>query len=860
VIEGAVRVTRPGGAVFIGDVRNHALVEAFHTAVQLTQAPGDLQASRLRQRVNQQIAQEQELLLAPAFFRAVAARLPAISHVRIEPKRGQHRHELTEFRYDVLLEVQGDRHVRPAAAQWLDWTGDGLTLGELERRLRESSDAIGVRAVPNARVIAHVAALELLARGEPSATVKAVRAIAGGSEGIDPEAIWALGDTLGREVEVSWLSSRADGAVDLFFHPAGWSGGPGVVFPDSVVEGSIGALASEPFAGTLARHIVSRLRSHLATRLPDYMVPSAFVVLEALPLTPNGKVDRRALPPPDADRLELDDTPFVGPRSDLEEAVAEIWREVLGISRVGVHDNFFDLGGHSLVAMQAVSRIRDVLQVELPLRALFENPTIAGVAEAIETDHRQKEGIPGAPPIRPAPPLRRVMPLSFAQERLWLLDQVDPANVAYNMPFAFRLRGPLDREALRRAAREIVRRHEVLRTVFAALDGRPHLRICPADTWEPTFVDLQDSGSLAPARRALEIARSEAGAPFDLARGPLFRMTLIQVAPEDHYLLLTAHHSVFDGWSLGIVTRELAALYSAFSDGRPSPLSELPLQYADFASWQREWLHESVLERALEYWKRNLADVSPLNLPIDRRRPAVQTTHGAVEAVAIPRTLIDEAKALGQREGATLFMTLLSAFAAVLAHRTGQDDVAVGSAIAGRSRSETEALIGFFVNTVALRLDLGGNPTFRELVRRVRLVAVQAYVHQDVPFEKLVEELHVPRDRSRNPIFQIFFNLFDSSDSPLTLPGLVVEPVGVEHVASKFDLTLFVYRSAGEATAMFVYNPDLFEAASIRRLGAQFRLVLEAALRNPGARVGDLPMTEESETGSLVDAFNEVLQ
>ena len=478
------------------------------------------------------------------------------------------------------------------------------------------------------------------------------------------------------------------------------------------------------------------LRSFLKEKLPEYMVPAVFVLLDALPLMPNGKIDRRALPAPDRSRPELDKV-FVAPRTPTEELLAEIWARLLDVERVGIHDNFFDLGGHSLLATQLVSRMREVFQVEIPLRRLFEVPTVAGLAESIEVAHQAGQNLL-APPILPVP-RNGNLALSFAQQRLWFFDQLEPGLSAYNIPAAVRLKGPLNLAALEQSLNEIVKRHESLRTTFGKVEGRPTQVIAPTLTIKLPIIDLR---KLPASEQEIEVRRlvtAEAQRPFDLSQGPLVRGTVLRLSDEEHVGLLTMHHIVSDGWSTGILVREVATLYVAFCAGGSSPLPALPVQYADFAYWQREWLQGEVLETQIAYWKKQLAGApAPIDLPTDHPRPAVQTFRGAHQSLVLPKQVQEGFKALGRQEGVTQFMTLLAAFQVLLYRYTSRDDLIVGTPIANRNRLETEGLIGFFVNALVLRTDLSGNPSFRELLRRVREVCLGAYSHQDLPFDRLV--------------------------------------------------------------------------------------------------------------------------
>ncbi|HLK56986.1 MAG TPA: amino acid adenylation domain-containing protein, partial [Chthonomonadaceae bacterium] len=513
---------------------------------------------------------------------------------------------------------------------------------------------------------------------------------------------------------------------------------------------------------------VSALREYLKARLPEYMVPSAFVLLEALPLNANGKVDRKALPAPEMGAVTEQE--YVAPRTPIEAGVAEVWSEVLRLESVGAHANFFELGGHSLLATQVISRLRSAFQVELPLRALFEAPTVAELAARVE-QARGEERI-SAPPLLPTS-RSGPLPLSFSQQRLWFLDQYEPGSSVYNIPGALRLHGPLNVAALEHSLQEIVRRHEALRTTFTQREGVGCQVIQPPDAFTLPMTDLSAWDAEAREREARRLSVEEAERPFDLEHGPLFRAALLQLTPEEHILLVTMHHIVSDGWSQGILVRELTTFYRAFAAGSSSPLPDLPIQYADYAAWQRGWLDGEELERQVAYWRGHLAEApSLLELPTDRPRPALQTFRGEIERYELSPELTQGIKALGQNEGATLFMTLLAAFQTLLSRYSHQEDIVVGTPIANRTRAEVEGVIGLFLNTLALRGDLSGDPSFRELLGRVREAALGAYAHQDLPFEKLVEELQPERTLGYSPIFQMMFILHNIAPALVALPGV----------------------------------------------------------------------------------------
>jgi amino acid adenylation domain-containing protein len=582
------------------------------------------------------------------------------------------------------------------------------------------------------------------------------------------------------------------------------------------------------------------LRAWLAERLPEYMVPAAVAVLDAMPLTPGGKLDRRALPEVDAG---ADAGAWVAPRTPMEEILAGIWAAVLEVERVGATGNFFELGGHSLLATVAMSRVRDAFGVELPLRALFEAPTVAEMA--LRVAEARSAGVAAPPPIV------RVardgdVPVSFAQRRLWLIDRLEPGTAAWNMPFPLRLRGALDVRALERTLAELVRRHESLRTVFPDVDGEPVQRILPAGPRPLPVVDLRGLPAGAREAASRRLLAEETLRPIQLARGPLLRSTLLRAADDEWALLLTLHHIGSDGWSMNVLLREFAALYGAAVRGEPSPLPELPVQYADYAAWQRGWLTGDALEAQLAFWRGALAGAPPLlELPAGRPRSAVQRHRGATRAVLLPTELTGRVQALGMQEGTTPFMTLLAAFAILLARYTGETDVVVGTPIAGRTRPETEGLIGYFLNTLAVRTDLSGDPTFRELLGRVREATLGAYAHQDVPFEQLLEELNPPRSLAHAPVFQVMFNFLNFTDTgggPPPLPGVQMEILDGGQSPARYDWNVYARETAAGIRLELVYDADLFEDERVGEALAHLVAVVEAAVERPELRVSEFPL------------------
>lgn len=595
----------------------------------------------------------------------------------------------------------------------------------------------------------------------------------------------------------------------------------------------------------------TELRGYLRHQLPEYMIPATFVLLPALPLTPNGKIDRESLPDPE----QPAGGGYEQPRDEIEELLAGIWSEVLGLELVGRDQNFFDLGGHSLVATQVISRVREIFRVDLPVRTLFSTPTISGIAEAIRAAQRYHQ-TPSQPQLRH---IERgpLLPLSFAQQRLWFIDQLEPGGHAYVIPAAVRLSGELNDAALRRALFAIAQRHENLRTRFVNTDGTPMQVIDAEPGFEFRLADLsrESSGEELEAR-ASDLLHDETRRAFDLSREHLFRALLIRLSAKEHILLMTVHHIVSDAWSMGVLLREFKAFYQAYCDGTPPALPDLLVQYADYAAWQRDYLRGETLERQLSYWRQQLKGAEPLELPADHARPPVQTYKGAAEPFVLSASLVKDIRHLGRHEGCTLFMTLLAAFQILLSKYSGQRDVLVGTPIAGRTHSDLEGLIGFFVNTLVMRTNMTGDSTLREILQRVREAALGAYAHQDLPFEKLIEDLQPARDPSRSPLFQVMFIFQHSSREEEEFKGLNVKPLEVEVTAAKFDLTLTVLGDSEELNCVIEYNTDLFERDRILRLIRHFNVVLEAITANPDQSFSTLALVAHDEREKILQDWN----
>ena len=584
----------------------------------------------------------------------------------------------------------------------------------------------------------------------------------------------------------------------------------------------------------------TELRRHLAATLPDYMVPSAFVKLDSLPLTPSGKADRKNLPDPHLGAQAA----YTAPRSDGEKILCSLFEEILGVERVGIHDNFFELGGHSLLATRLINAASKVFAAEIPLKTIFDQPTPARFQEAIRSGSTA-----AAPPIRKTG--QAEAPLSFAQSRLWFLDQFEEGSTAYNIPAAFRIQGDLDIEALEKSLAFLIRRHGSLRTVFTKNDqGEAFQRVVDLGDFSLTLESL--SGSEIPAE-----LRSEAQQPFDLQQGPLYSFRLFQINEQDHVLSLTLHHIVFDGWSFGIFLKELGDCYAAYTCGKEPELTEIPAEYSDYSQWQREWLAGERLEEQSAFWKEQLRDIPELlALPTDQPRPEIQSTRGGHVPLEIDADTTRALMGIARERNVTLFMALETLWALFLAKYSGMDDIVVGTPVSGRTRPEIENTIGFFVNTLPLRHDFSGTPTFNDLLDRTRRVALQAYVNQDIPFEKLVDELSPTRNTSHSPIFQAMFAFADESFEKIHLDSLDIRPLFPEYDIAKFDLTLNLGTWGESLGGNLEYCSDLFERQTAERMAGHFRHLAEQITNNPGLAISDISLLDQPGYDLVTKGFN----
>lgn len=855
VIERAVNAVSSGGVVFVGDIRSFPLLEAFHASIQLFQASDELSFDKLRQQVVKHQQLEEELLIDPAFFSVLKQRLPAISQVKIELRRGEHLNEMNKFRYDAWLYV-GDCSQASEPEKW-DWQFQQSSISGVEAYLRESSPSeLCVKGVPNSRLMRDVRLVELLKSNNQVKTVKELRDLLQQlPEGIDPESWWTL--DVPYRISLTHSSGCLD-RYDVFFqsntkpHESPIST---LTTPDDHLR-PLQYYANNPSFGQLANQLKPKLREHCNSKLPDYMVPSAFIVLPELPLTPNGKVDRQALPAPDKLNA-VSQAEYVAPRNEVEKHLIQIWEEVLSVSPIGIYDDFIQLGGHSLLGIKILVLVQERMNVELAVHRLFECPTVAELASLV----RAAEGVAIENNIQPLSE-GDFRPLSVGQEQMWFLNQLEPEAATYNEDVTLVFKEALNIAALQRSFTELIRRHEILRTTFPTQGGKPYQQIHEAQEFKLNVVDLR---SLPPQDRdeqAKLIASEQLCVPFDLCKKPLLRATVAQLGEADFRLNVTMHHILFDGESgNSVLFPELKAIYTAFAKGLASPLPPLSLQYSDFSAWQRQWLQGEFVSNQLAYWEKHLAGVQQMKLATDYPRSSTTSSAGSWIEIDVPSCLTNKLKALSRDEGVTLYMTLVASLQVLLYRHSGQDDVVIGTLSSQHNRAELQGMIGYFLNTLALRSDLSGNPTFRAVLQRVRKVILEAYANQDVPFQKVVNLFSSERNVGENPLFQVGFAfqppVVESTDD------WNIQQFMLDNGSSKFDVSFLVEERQGQGgddsriVGKVEYKTDLFAADSIKRLLNHWLTVLSGIVTNPDQNIALLPLLMEEERHQLLLEWND---
>ena len=843
VLREAVRVTRPGGHIFVGDVRSLPLLTAYHASVQLYKATDGTDVETLQQRTQQAVHEEEELVLDSMLFVELGQHWAKVRRVHRSLKAGAYDNELIRFRYDVVLEIGDNKEDIKSPQKWVSWNEDSRWREEVTTVLSQKpGSSVGVRGVRDGRVAGAVKVADYF-RTHAGRHVKAqeLKAIYEESAGQDPDDLIRWAESLG--AEPYWQNFGDDGVYELILNPQWRHASAKCAVPGSYYR----RYGNAPAQTAAIAKLGPVLQQYLRQELPEYMVPAAIMVLPAWPLTPNGKIDRKSLPAPE--RRSNDD--YRAPRTPLEEVLCKIFAEILLLERIGLDDNFFDLGGHSLMATRLVARVRAEMGIELPLRMVFDSPTVGKLATQMDKTEKPQEALTRQ---------RRTvnLPLSFSQQRLWFIDQLKGTSSEYNAPEAFRLRGQLDIQALCLAINTIVERHESLRTRFCQVEGEPAQVIqstLKIDIPVEVLSALDCAGQQAKVAEALLHEWNE---PFDLTRGPLLRVKLLKLGDHDHVLLRTFHHIVSDAWSLGVFNHELMVLYEAFHEGRANPLEPLPVQYADFAMWQRQILSEDSLGPHLEYWKKQLAGVpEQLALPKDRQRTSRQTYAAELYLAEMSETCLEHLKQLNQASQTTLYMSLLAAFAFLLHRYTGQEDIVIGSPVANRRETQTERLIGFFVNSLVLRVRVSPEESFRNLLWTVRSTTLESYEHQDLPFERLVEELSPRRSLNITPIYQVVFALQNAPLEKQKLQGLEIERLRGDKLRVRFDLELHASESNGGIKFSWVYNRDLFDRWRIEQLARHYLQIIQRVVEQPDIPLARLSMMNAQECSLLLEERGE---
>jgi amino acid adenylation domain-containing protein/non-ribosomal peptide synthase protein (TIGR01720 family) len=843
VLAKAITLLKGKGRIVVGDVRDLRLLPSFKRRLQLDKLHDKTGVREFEWSVDQEVLKEEELCFSPAYFYHLQTRFPEITHVEIVWKQGDYINELSLYRYTVILHVGIDKPV--LQPDWQPWDGiadKSTIIDQFTNRIA----TIALQDVPGHRVWRE----RMLDHALKNHLVNNVRDL---SDYIsEPDEVTHTVNNILREATAAGYSYRFlldedPLKVNLLIERDPFDGFVEQSYSNSISFTDI-VKTNIPLFTDICESLQKNIKQQLLDRLPEYMVPADFVALQQLPLTGNGKVDRKFLAAwEDIQRKRLIN--YVAPTNETEEQLADIWQHLLGVDRVGIQDNFFELGGHSLLATRVVSAVRKELDVELTVKDFFIYPTIALLAVYLQ----QQEKGSYLPPVAAGPRPANI-PLSFSQERLWFIDQLQ-GTVPYHMPVILRLHGKLDIQGLEYAIRNIVNGHEVLRTVIAPKDGVAWQHIMDKDQWQLTLVS--PAAELADEATLQQFVANLADMPFDLCRDHMLRAHLLPLSENVHMLVLNIHHIACDGWSISILVKELVELYRAYAEKRAPILEKPEIQYADYALWQRNSFDGAILHEKMGYWSQQLGNVLPLELPTDYTRPAVQQFNGAINWFHIDQDLTNQLQQLSKDQGVTLFMTLLTAFKVLLQRYSGQDDICVGSPVSGRTQQETEGLIGFFLNTVALRTDLSDNPSFISLLQQVKNTTLDAYEHQQVPFEKIVEQLVKDRDMSRSPLFQTMFVLQNTPPVPeLLLGDLHLAYEELPHKTTLFDITISLEEQGDGIRGYAEYCTDLFNAGRIKQMMKHFEQLLRSIVSAPATHINTLRITTTTEEEQLQAAFN----
>jgi SAM-dependent methyltransferase/NRPS condensation-like uncharacterized protein/acyl carrier protein len=842
VITKCISLLKGKGRIIIGDVRDNRLLESFKGRLQLQQMVHSANIREFKWAVEQEVLKEEELCFDPAYFFRLPSIHPGITHVEIKWKEADNVNELTLYRFNVVIHV-GDV-VKLERPRWQDYN-DPAAMQILTKQLEENEPIIAVKDAPNFRLWQE----QLLVKAMDEKLVSSVGELA---------TFIAQENTSNGEIEKLLLLARSknyhtrlllnEDSFKINIVMESHFSGSGIVQPFHAENEQVFSYTNVPLFNDISLSLQKDLKRVLKQRLPEYMVPAELVALIQLPLTNNGKIDRRFLSLRE-EKAVLNTINFQAPTTAIEQTLANIWQELLDIGQVGIYDNFFELGGHSLLAMRLVSAIRKQLQMEIAIKTLFNHPTIAALASHLQTHHKDLLLPPIEAVARP-----ELIPLSFSQERLWFIDRLE-GSLPYHIPTVLRLKGILNEDALKFALVNIVKRHEVLRTVILENESGPYQHIMPEGG---SHLSILDGALYQHDPKGMQLTIQQLiNQPFDLSADHMLRAALIQLNEQEHMLVVTMHHIASDGWSISVIVKEVVELYNAYNEGRQVQLTPLKVQYADYAIWQRKYLKGEVLEMSIHYWKEKLNEVPPLQLPLDHPRPAVQSTRGAIVNFQVNKQLSAAIQSLSQQQGTTLFMTLLATIKVLLYKYSGQQDICIGSPIAGRQHQEVENLIGFFINTIALRTEIKTGISFASFLQEVKDTTLEAYAHQELPFEKVVETVVKDRDLSRSPLFQVMFILQNTPDIPVLQLGevqLTNEATGQN--TAKYELSFNMAQTSNGLQGTIEYCTDLFNEQTICRMIGHFNELLQAIVQTPRQKIELLPILSKAEEDQLLIDFN----
>ena len=842
VIENSISLLKGKGRIIIGDIRDNRLLGLFKARLHLSKIQRIEDIRDFKWAVEQEAVKEEELCFAPEYFYNLRLLYPEITHVAVQWKKSLYNNELGRYRYTVILYVGIEKDVR--TPKWENWE-KGNCRQVIFEQLKQGQDTIAIKDAPNPRLWQEQQLFEALHEKILGSTVDLLSAISQQDEQ-SGEIETILQEADARGYQCRFLLDEDPFKVNILLEQAPTNNFIKPVYGDKGKLSNV-AYTNTPLFTEIGKLLQKEIKLGLQRRLPDYMVPSEFIALQYFPLNSNGKIDRKFLSQ-HGGRVTGDKFNYQAPRNATEQALSSMWQRLLNVERLGINDNFFELGGHSLLAIRVVSAVRRELNIELNVRDLFNHPTIAGLGAYLD---EQSKGtlLPDIEVVtRP-----EYIPLSFSQERLWFIDRLE-GSVQYHLPAVLRLKGSLDHNALERTLRTIIGRHEVLRTIIKEHKGQGYQHIMGAEGWTLGIKEGLAGGEAGFSGYIAELV----GRPFDLSSDYMLRAYLIKLNKQEHILVVTMHHIASDGWSISILVREVVELYASYIEKRAVELPVLKIQYADYSIWQRKYIQGEVLEEKLAYWKQKLAGAATLQLPSDYSRPVVQSSRGATHNFKINKELSGQLVDLSHQQGATLFMTLLTAFKVLLYRYSGQEDICVGTPIAGRGQQELEGLIGFFVNTLALRSQVKGDMSFSKLLDGVKVTTLEAYEHQEVPFEKVVDAVVKERDLGRNPLFQVMLILMNTPEVPeLHLTELLLSPETDDHITAKFDISLFIRETSMGIEGTVEYCTDLYREESIERMIGHYINLLDSVVTAPENKIGGLGMLGATEEEQLLKEFND---